>query len=68
MPKFTKNPTNNSIPVKLTEDQFNKFISEHLSLGSLGPDCSIPLYKVFNYIMTVTYTGMQWQQLPIELR
>ena len=67
MPRFTKNPTNNSIPVKLTEDQFNEFILKHLSLGSRGPDCSIPLYKIFNYIMTIIYTGMQWQQLPIEL-
>jgi transposase len=67
MPTNKKNPVNNSIPVKLTEDQFNEFILEHLSLGSRGPECNIPLYKVFNYIMTVIYTGMQWQQLPIEL-
>ena len=67
MPTITKNPTNNSIPVKLTEDQFNKFILKHLSLGARGPDCSIPLYKVFNYIITIIYTGMQWQQLPIDL-
>jgi transposase len=67
MPTNKKNPINNSIPVKLTEIQFNEFILEHLSSGSRGPECNIPLYKVFNYIMIVIYTGMQWQQLPIEL-
>lgn len=27
----------------------------------------IPLYKIFNYILKVDYTGIQWKELPIEL-
>lgn len=28
--------------------------------------CSIPLYKVFNYILYRLHTGCQWEKLPIE--
>jgi transposase len=68
MPNIIKSPKNNVIPIQLTENQFNEFILEHLSKGSRGPKCHIPLYKVFNYILKIIYTGMQWRQLPIELR
>lgn len=67
MHKIKQKSENNSIPVKLTEEQFQKFIFPHLSVGSRGPGCSIPLFKVFNYILKVLYTGMQWNQLPIDL-
>ena len=57
---------NKVIPTQLTEAQFNEFICSGLSIGSRGPRCCIPLYKVFNYILTVIYTGMQWKKLPID--
>jgi hypothetical protein len=53
MPKITKTPINNVIPVQLTEKQFNEFILKHLSIGSREPDCNIPLHKVFNYILKI---------------
>ena len=56
------------IPTKLTEQQFDKFVLVHLSIGRRGPDCSIPLYKVFNYVLHLMHTGMQWMNLPIEKR
>jgi len=54
------------IPTQLTEKQFSKFILPHLSKGRRGPKCNIPLYKVFNYILHLMHTGMQWENLPIE--
>lgn len=66
MPKFTKNPIKHVIPIQLTENQFHEFILEHLSTGSRGPDCNITMYKVFNYVLKVIHTGMQWKQLPID--
>lgn len=55
-----------SIPTTLTEEQFNEFILPHLSVGSREPNCSIPLYQVFNYILMIIHTGMQWKNLPID--
>lgn len=33
---------------------------------SRGPEPKIELYKIFNYILKVLYTGMQWKELSIE--
>jgi len=38
----------------------------HLSKGSRGPACKLPLSKVFNYVLKVIHTGIQWDQLVIE--
>jgi len=59
-------PIYQAIPTKLTQKQFNEFILPHLSIGSRGPKCKIPLYQVFNYILILLHTGMQWKNLPIE--
>jgi transposase len=61
----TEKPVFRTIPVQLTEDQFEQFILPHLSLPKRGPHCKIGYQRVFNYILTVLYTGMQWKQLPI---
>lgn len=66
MPKLPFPLKNKVIPTQLTETQFNEFICPWLSVGSRGPRCCIPLYKVFNYILTIIYTGMQWKALPIN--
>jgi transposase len=58
-------PVFRTIPVQLTEAQFEQFILPHLSLPKRGPYCKIGYHRVFNYILTVLYTGMQWKQLPI---
>ena len=31
-----------------------------------GPRCKIGYFNVFNHMMNVLYTGMQWKELPIE--
>jgi transposase len=55
-----------SIPVKLSETEFKKYIEPHLSKAKRGYVSKIPLYKIFNYILYVLYSGCQWQSLPIE--
>lgn len=61
--KFT--PKYKSIPTELTEEQFNEFVLPYLSKGSSGPESKIPFLRIFNYILQVLYTGMQWKKLPI---
>lgn len=56
----------NNIPTSLTREQFEEYVEPFLFIGSRGPEPKIELYKIFNYILKVLYTGMQWNQLPIE--
>lgn len=56
-----------AIPTHLTESQFTEFVLPYLSSNRRGPTPSIPLYRIFSYILIILYTGMQWEQLPIEL-
>jgi transposase len=32
-----------------------------------GPKCKIGYHKLFNYVLKVLYTGVQWKELPIDL-
>ena len=54
-----------SIPVQLSESEFTAFILPHLSMPKRGPKCKLGYYRVFNFILWVLYTGMQWKCLPI---
>lgn len=56
----------NNIPTSLTREQFEEYIEPFLFIGSRGPEPKIELYKIFNYILKVLYTGMQWKELSIE--
>jgi transposase len=53
------------IPVQLSEPEFNAFIFPHLSMPKRGPKCKLGYHRVFNLILWVLYTGMQWKCLPI---
>jgi hypothetical protein len=55
-----------TIPISLTEEQFNEHINPYLSKARRGYVCSIPLYKIFNYILYRLHTGCQWERLAIE--
>jgi hypothetical protein len=55
-----------TIPTSLTEEQFNEHINPYLSKAKRGYVCSIPLYKIFNYILYRLHTGCQWERIPIE--
>jgi transposase len=60
-----KNPDITPIPVQLSEPEFTEFIFPHLSMPKRGPRCKIGYHRLFNLILWVLYTGMQWKCLPI---
>src|ERR671927_196181 len=58
-------PATTPIPVQLSEPEFTAFILPHLSMPKRGPKCKLGYHRVFNLILWVLYTGMQWKCLPI---
>jgi transposase len=65
MSTTAKNPDSTPIPVQLSETEFNAFIFPHLSMPKRGPRCKIGYHRLFNLILWVLYTGMQWKGLPM---
>jgi hypothetical protein len=53
----------NKLPIKLSQNEFNTFIKPCLSRGKRGPQPKVSYYKIFNYILYVLHTGIQWDQL-----
>jgi transposase len=53
------------IPVQLSEVEFTEFILPHLSIPRRGPRCKLGYHRLFNLILWVLYTGMQWKCLPV---
>jgi len=60
-------PATTSIPVQLSEPEFEAFILPHLSMPKRGPKCKLGYYRIFNLILRVLYTGMQWKCLPVPI-
>src|SRR5437870_11721961 len=58
-------PVTTPIPVQLSEPEFEAFILLHLSMPKRDPKCKLGYHCVFNLILWVLYTGMQWKCLPI---
>src|SRR5467141_3731676 len=58
-------PATTPFPVQLSAPEFEAFILPHLSMPKRGPKCKLGYYRVFNLILWVLYTGMQWKGLPI---
>jgi transposase len=58
-------PATTPIPVQLSEPEFTAFLLPHLSMPKRGPKCKLGYYQVFNLIVWVLYTGMQWKCLPV---
>ena len=58
-------PATTPIPVRLSETEFSAFILPHLSMPKRGPKCKLGYYRVFNLILWVLYTGMQWKCLSV---
>lgn len=52
-----------SLPVKVGRRDFNRYINPYLSRGRRGPKTKISRHKIFNYILYVLHTGMQWDEL-----
>ena len=58
-------PVTTPIPVQLSDSEFTAFIFPHLSMPKRGHKCKLGYHRVFNLILWVFYTGMQWKCLPI---
>ena len=65
MSTTAQQPVTTPIPVQLSEPEFDAFILPHLSMPKRGPKCKLGYYRVFNLILWVLYTGMQWKGLPV---
>src|SRR5215213_6809443 len=65
MSTMTAPPATTPMPVQLSEPEFEAFIFPHLSMPKRGPKCKLGSYRVFNLILWVLYTGMQWKCLLI---
>ena len=51
------------IPKQVSRKDFNRYIAPTLKRPTKGPKPKLSLYKIFNYILYVLHTGIQWQQL-----
>ena len=65
MPTTSEKPVTTPIPVQLSVAEFTAFILPHLSMPKRGPKCKLGYHRVFNLILWVLYTGMQWKCLPV---
>jgi transposase len=65
MPTTSAKPATTPIPVQLSATEFTTFILQHLSMPKRGPKCKLGYHRVFNLILWVLYTGMQWKCLPV---
>jgi len=51
------------IPKQVSRKDFNQYIAPALKRPVKGPAPKRSLYKIFNYILDVLHTGLQWNQL-----
>ena len=58
-------PATTPIPVHLSAPEFEECILPHLSMPKRGPKCKLGYHRVFNLILWLLYTGMQWKCLPV---
>src|SRR5712692_10192522 len=65
MSALAKEAVTTPIPVQLSAPEFHEFIFPHLSMPKRGPKCKLGYHRVFNLILWVLYTGMQWKCLPV---
>ena len=68
MVKFIRKPVYTTIPTKITMKMFDEFFLPYLSMPKRGPKCKIGYFRIFNYILKILYTGMQWKELTIDNR
>ena len=60
---YQRKLTYNEIPKQVSRKDFNKYINPHLRKPKKGPKPKLSIYKIFNYILYVLHTGIQWSQL-----
>ena len=58
-------PATTPIPVQLSDSECTAFLLPPLAMPKRGPKCTLGSHRVFNLILWILYTGMQWQGLPV---
>jgi len=53
----------NKLPIRVSRKEFNQYIKPHLRKPIKGPKPKLSYYQIFNYILYVLHTGMQWREL-----
>ncbi len=53
----------NTLPTRVSQKEFNLYVKSHLRKPVKGPATKISYYKIFNYILYVLHTGIQWDEL-----
>ena len=59
------NACNDADSCPTLQPEFTAFILPHLSMPKRGPKCKLGYHRVFNLILWILYTGMQWKCLPV---
>lgn len=54
------------LPVKVSQADFRIYIRPHLRFPVKGPEPKLSYYKIFNYILYVLHTGIQWNKLNLN--
>ncbi|HBF67344.1 MAG TPA: hypothetical protein DDW36_02885 [Candidatus Magasanikbacteria bacterium] len=54
------------LPVQVSRADFNRYILPYVSRARRGPKGKLTHFQIFNYILYVLHTGVQWNQLPIR--
>ena len=65
MSTTAKNPQIAPLPVQLSESECTACIFPHLARPQRGPTYKLGYHRLFNLILWVLYSGMQWKCLPI---
>src|SRR3989339_692986 len=53
----------NKLPTQVLQTEFNRYVLPHLSKGKRGRKPKLSYYKIFNYVLYVLHTGIQWNEL-----
>lgn len=56
-------PLYNKLPKRVSRKDFNRYIKPYLRASTRGRHTKISTYKIFNHILKVLHTGMQWYNL-----
>ncbi len=54
------------IPTQVSCKDFNRYIDPYLKRPKTGSKPKLSLYKIYNYILYILHTGIQWDQLKTK--
>jgi transposase len=53
----------NKLPTQVLQKDFNRYVLPYLSKSKRGRKPKLSYYKIFNYVLYVLHTGIQWGEL-----